>query len=74
MRRAAGPVGLGWRIAQDSAGRQYLHHGGSAMGGRAFLLVYPKEEVAVALLANTEANFGEAEALVFARLALHRKP
>jgi serine beta-lactamase-like protein LACTB len=65
-------VGLGWRIAQDSLGRQYLHHGGSSMGGRAFLLVYPKEGVAVALLANTEASFGEAEALAFARLVLPR--
>ena len=65
-------VGLGWRIAQDSLGRQYLHHGGSAMGGRAFLLVYPKEGVAVALLANAEANFGETEALAFARLLLGR--
>ena len=65
-------VGLGWRIARDSLGRRYLHHGGSAMGGRAFLLVYPKEGVAVALLANTEANFGEADALAFARLVLGR--
>jgi CubicO group peptidase (beta-lactamase class C family) len=65
-------VGLGWRIARDSLGRQYLHHGGSAMGGRAFLLVYPKERVAVALLANTEANFGEADALAFASLVLGR--
>lgn len=63
-------VGLGWRIAQDSLARPYLHHGGSSIGGRAFLLVYPDLGVAVALLANTEANFGEAEALAFARLAL----
>ncbi len=63
-------VGLGWRIARDSLGRNYLHHGGSSVGGRAFLLVYPQLGVAVALLANTEANFGEAEALAFARLAL----
>ena len=65
-------VGLGWRIARDSLGREYLHHGGASMGGRAFLLVYPREGVAVALLANTEANFGEAEALAFARLVLGR--
>jgi hypothetical protein len=42
------------------------------MGGRAFLLVYPREGVAFALLANTEASFGEAEALAFARLVLPR--
>lgn len=63
-------VGLGWRIAKDSLGRRYLHHGGSAMGGRAFLLVYPDEGVAVAILANTEANLGESDALAFARLVL----
>jgi len=32
--------------------------------------VYPDLGVAVAILSNTEANFGEAEALAFARLAL----
>ena len=63
-------VGLGWRIATDSLGRRYAHHGGASTGGRAFLLVYPDQGVAVAILANTEANFGEAEALAFARVAL----
>jgi serine beta-lactamase-like protein LACTB, mitochondrial len=63
-------VGLGWRIASDSMGRRYAHHGGASTGGRAFILVYPDQGVAVALLSNTEANFGEAEALAFARLAL----
>lgn len=71
---AATRVGLGWRIALDSLGRTYLHHGGTSVGGRAFLLVYPERGVAVALLANTEANFGEAEALAFARLALDPPP
>lgn len=63
-------VGLGWRIARDSLGRRYMHHGGASTGGRAFILVYPDQGVAVAILSNTEANFGEAEALAFARLAL----
>ena len=61
---------LGWRIAKDSLGRRYVHHGGASTGGRAFILVYPDQGVAVAILSNTEANFGEAEALAFARLAL----
>jgi serine beta-lactamase-like protein LACTB len=64
------PVGLGWRIATDSLGRRYVHHGGASTGGRAFILVYPDQGVAVAILSNTEAGFGEAEALAFARLAL----
>jgi CubicO group peptidase (beta-lactamase class C family) len=63
-------VGLGWRIATDSLGRRYAHHGGASTGGRAFILVYPEQGVAVAILANTESSFGEAEALAFARLAL----
>ena len=63
-------VGLGWRIGKDSVGRRYVHHGGASTGGRAFILVYPDQGVAVAILSNTEANFGEAEALAFARLAL----
>ncbi len=64
------PVGLGWRIAKDSLGRRYVHHGGASTGGRAFILVYPDQRVSVAILSNSEANFGEAEALAFARLAL----
>lgn len=63
-------VGLGWRIATDSLGRRYAHHGGASTGGRGFVLVYPDHGVAVAILANTEANFGEAEAFALARLAL----
>lgn len=67
---AATRVGIGWRIATDSLGRRYAHHGGASTGGRAFVLVYPDHGVAVAILSNTEASFGEAEAMEFARLAL----
>jgi CubicO group peptidase (beta-lactamase class C family) len=73
QRTAAGAptrVGIGWRIAMDSLGRRYAHHGGASTGGRAFVLVYPDHGVSVAILSNTEANFGEPEALAFARLAL----
>lgn len=57
-------VGLGWRIAKDSRGRRYVHHGGDAVGGRAFVLLYPEQRVAVALLTNlTFAPLGEKEAL-----------
>jgi len=64
-------VGLGWRVATDEAGRRYVHHGGEAFGGRAFLLVYPAEGVAVALLSNlTFARFGEQEARALAAVYL----
>jgi serine beta-lactamase-like protein LACTB, mitochondrial len=62
-------VGLGWRVAIDSVGNIYYHHGGDSIGGRAFLLIYPSTNVVVAILANlTFAQFGEKEALEFARL------
>jgi CubicO group peptidase (beta-lactamase class C family)/C-terminal processing protease CtpA/Prc len=62
-------VGLGWRIARDSAQREFVHHGGEAMGARAFLLVYPERQLAVALLTNlTFAPIGEREALTLASI------
>jgi serine beta-lactamase-like protein LACTB len=56
------PVGIGWRIGADSAGRPILHHGGSSNGGSAFLLVYPRERIVVAMAANAFSNWGEMEA------------
>ena len=62
-------VGLGWRIAKDSTGKTYFHHGGDSIGGRAFLLIYPDSKVVVCILANlTFARIGETEALRFAKL------
>jgi len=48
-------VGLGWRVGTDLAGRTVYHHAGTIEGGRAALLVYPAEGVAVALLTNRTA-------------------
>ncbi|HEX7181133.1 MAG TPA: serine hydrolase domain-containing protein [Thermoanaerobaculia bacterium] len=62
-------VGIGWRIGKDSAGRRFLHHGGAIEGGRAFLLVYPDQRVAVALLTNLSgARFAEGEAQELAQI------
>jgi len=58
--------GIGWRVGtfgelfpQDSpmrdgalAGVRVVHHGGSSVGGRAFLLLVPEERMVVALLVN----------------------
>lgn len=74
QRTAAGEetgVGIGWRIGKDGAGRRILHHGGAIDGGRAFLLLYPDEKIAVAILANLSgARFAEAEAQKLAELFL----
>jgi CubicO group peptidase (beta-lactamase class C family) len=64
QRTSAGePTGtsIGVRTGVDAAGRRILHHGGTSVGARAFLLVYPDHGVAVALLANGPAEFAEAE-------------
>lgn len=56
-------VGIGWRIAKDELGRTFLHHGGQSTGGRAFVLIYPKERVGVAFVSNLSfAPFSEKEA------------
>lgn len=55
-------VGLGWRIAKDPAGRRIYHHGGSIEGGRALLVLYPDQKLAIAVLTNlSRASFAEAE-------------
>ncbi len=62
-------VGIGWRIGTDKAGRRIYHHGGAIEGGRAFLLLYPDEGIAVAILANLSgARFAEDEAQKLAEL------
>ena len=46
------PLGLGWRIDQDKAGRLRWHHAGSQDGCRAGLVVYPKEQLSIAMATN----------------------
>ena len=65
-------VGFGWRIAKDSTGNIYFHHGGDSIGGRAFLLIYPGSKLVVSILANlTFARIDQTEALRFAKLFSH---
>lgn len=71
QRTAAGVetgVGLGWRIgALDN--RRIYHHGGDAIGGRAFLLVRPEDSIVVALAGNLGfARFAERQAMSLADL------
>jgi CubicO group peptidase (beta-lactamase class C family) len=50
--------GMGWRIDRESGliGRsdtvRVVHHGGASPGASAFLLVVPKDRVAIAVLTN----------------------
>jgi serine beta-lactamase-like protein LACTB, mitochondrial len=64
-------VGMGWRIGSDGQERRTAHHGGDALGSRAFLLVFPEERVAVTAAANLNfAPISETEALRIAELIL----
>jgi CubicO group peptidase (beta-lactamase class C family)/signal transduction histidine kinase len=51
--------GLGWRIGRDGAGRRIVHHGGRTQDLRAFLLIYPDHDLAIAVVANGPADFAE---------------
>jgi serine beta-lactamase-like protein LACTB len=46
------PLGLGWRIDEDSAKRLRWHHAGGQDGARASLVVYPKQKLAIAFASN----------------------
>ena len=51
--------GIGFRINETSDHRTYIHHGGSSIGGRAFLIIYPKEKLVLAVCCNRLASFDE---------------
>ena len=46
------PLGLGWRLDADGKGRRRFHHAGSTLGGRANLVVYPEQGLAIAIASN----------------------
>jgi len=61
-------VGFGWRIGVLDNRRIY-HHGGDAIGGRAFLLLRPEGSIVVALVGNLGfARFAERQAMELADL------
>jgi serine beta-lactamase-like protein LACTB, mitochondrial len=45
-------VGLGWSLATDSLGRGVVHQPGGGPGISTWLVLYPKEKVAIAILSN----------------------
>jgi serine beta-lactamase-like protein LACTB, mitochondrial len=69
---AATTVGIGWRIGLDSLYGPFYHHGGSSNGGSAFLLVFPRQRLVVAMASNAFGQWSDREALTLARLFLRR--
>ena len=44
--------GIGWGSSTDANGRRIVSHTGGSVGGRAVLILYPSENLAVAMLSN----------------------
>ncbi len=53
------PLGLGWRVDEDAAGRPRWHHAGATPGGRASLVVYPEQGLSIALAGNCMTSPGD---------------
>ncbi len=62
-------VGITWRISTDVYGNQAIEHAGSWRGTRTVLVYYPKEQLSIALMINTDCNILiEETAHIFAQL------
>ncbi len=44
--------GITWRIGKDSKDRKIVHHGGTIQGGRTMLVVYPEQDLVIAICTN----------------------
>lgn len=49
--------GIGWGVERDKAGRRMISHGGGSVGGTAYLLIYPDDDLIVAVLVNSDSTF-----------------
>jgi CubicO group peptidase (beta-lactamase class C family) len=49
--------GLGWSVRDDEMGRRRVYHSGGAQGGTAFLVIYPAERLAAAMIVNSDESF-----------------
>ncbi|HYC33904.1 MAG TPA: serine hydrolase domain-containing protein [Gemmatimonadales bacterium] len=60
MRTADGTAteyGIGWSVEEDSLGHRRVRHSGGSVGGTAHLIIYPDQEVVVAVLVNSDRTF-----------------
>jgi CubicO group peptidase (beta-lactamase class C family) len=49
--------GMGWSIHHDPAGRRVVSHTGGGMGATSHLIIYPDQQLVVALLVNSDDTF-----------------
>jgi len=59
---------IGWQQDADSLQRIYVYHGGSSIGGRSILLVYPDEGIAIAMTSNLSTCFDQTVVLKIAEI------
>jgi CubicO group peptidase (beta-lactamase class C family) len=52
-------LGLGWRVDSDKQGRPRRHHAGTTPGGRCGLVIYPEQDLSIALASNTMMTPGD---------------
>jgi len=51
--------GIGWRSGEDKKGRSWFGHGGGSVGGSTMLLVFPDDNLVVAMTINlSQAQYG----------------
>ncbi len=62
--------GIGWRIEKDEKNRLFVHHGGSAVGGRSYLLMYPDDGIIIAVANNLSDSFNQDFILKIAKIFL----
>jgi CubicO group peptidase (beta-lactamase class C family) len=67
---ASTAYGMGLGIARDSSGVMRVGHTGSAMGGRAALIMYPEQRVVAVILSNVEGDGLSAQVRDLANLFL----
>jgi CubicO group peptidase (beta-lactamase class C family) len=51
-------AGIAWRVEADSKGRRIVHHGGAIEGGRTFLIIFPAQDIIIAICANKSLSGG----------------
>lgn len=51
-------AGIAWRVETDSKGRQIVHHGGTIEGGRTFVILFPAQDIIIAICANKNVGGG----------------
>ncbi|MGE0442227.1 MAG: serine hydrolase domain-containing protein [Gemmatimonadales bacterium] len=60
----ASGYGIGWFTRKDEQGRLVVFHSGGSVGGTAMLMIYPDQDLIIAVLVNSDSTFVGATATV----------